>query len=523
MVRTSLFICFVVVLCRFFYWQVIQSSTLNRLYFRQLLKPSLILPKRGQIYDRHSFPLAVNYPISQVSLYKPDIDLNQSQVTEVLQSVGNSLSTSDQVLITQFFQKPQQKWITLSHTFPAILPDSFNKKGIISENILTRYYPEASTTAQLLGSIPSHLGIETFYHKLLSGQSGYIWQTKDAQGKPLITNRPWIIPATDGKDLRLTIDRQIQSLAYEKIKEGVTKYQADSGSIIISQPQDGSIIAIASYSASPSASLLNPAIGRLFEPGSIFKPLIVAMSLETGSIDSDYICTQCALPLTVNDYTITNWDSEVHPNSSLKDIIKNSDNIGMSHLIRQLGLNNFLVYYKQLGLNQKTSIDLPGEAKPLTKNNWSEIDLATASFGQGFAVTQIKMLQLFNLLTSSSPLVKPHLAVNSKAVINKTAVFNPKTISEIKEILQYATENGAVNKLKPHSLEVCGKSGTAQIAVKGGYTDSATTASYIGFSPCSQPRFSMIITIDNPRASPWGSSTAAPIWFDIAESLDYLL
>ena len=102
-------------------------------------------------------------------------------------------------------------------------------------------------------------------------------------------------------------------------------------------------------------------------------------------------------------------------------------------------------------------------------------------------------------------------------------VFSTDTIKDIKSILKYSVENGVVASMKDKSIEVCAKSGTAQIAIKGGYTDSATIASYIGFSPCDNPKFTMIVTINNPKSSPWGSSTAAPIWYDLALKLNYLL
>jgi cell division protein FtsI/penicillin-binding protein 2 len=198
----------------------------------------------------------------------------------------------------------------------------------------------------------------------------------------------------------------------------------------------------------------------------------------------------------------------------------------------ELGLNNFLEYYQKLGLNKKTSIDLQGESKPTVKNNWPEIDLATASFGQGIVVTQINMLQAFNTIANNGILVSPKVVDYLKddldhktypKTIPPTTVFSQKTTDKIKTILKYAVENSVVSSLKPKYMEVCGKSGTAQVAVKGNYTDSSTIGSYIGFSPCDQPKFTMIVTINNPKSSSWGSSTAAPIWFELAAKINFLL
>jgi cell division protein FtsI/penicillin-binding protein 2 len=300
------------------------------------------------------------------------------------------------------------------------------------------------------------------------------------------------------------------------------------------EPKTGAIIAMTSLSSTSSAttsSIRNPAISDLFEPGSIFKPIIVSMALDTKSIDTNYICTQCNRPNVIGKYFISNWNDELHPNSSLQNIIKNSDNIGMSHIISKLGLKNFLNYYQKLGLSQKTGIDLQGEAKPSLKTEWPEIDLATASFGQGIVVTQINMLQAFNTIANNGILVKPkvinYFTEGNKTIKNKnqkeTKIFSDQTIKDIKSILKYSVENGVVNQFKPKNLEVCAKSGTAQIAIDGKYTDSSTIASYIGFSPCDNPKFTMIVTINNPKTSPWGSSTAAPIWYELASKLNDLL
>jgi cell division protein FtsI/penicillin-binding protein 2 len=323
-------------------------------------------------------------------------------------------------------------------------------------------------------------------------------------------------------------------LAENALFSGIEKYSADSGSITIMNPQTGAIIAMTSLTATASATASaykNPIIANLFEPGSIFKPLVVSMTLNSHTIDTDFICTKCNKPHQIGQYSISNWDNSLHPDSSLQDIIKNSDNIGMSYVIQTLGLNNFLHYFQLLGLNRKTGIDLQGETKPPEKNSWPEIDLATAAFGQGFAITQIQMLQAFNVIADDGLMPKSHLVEyfdDGNQIVNNNLsppakIFDLETIQKVKSILKYAVENGVVAKFKPDNLEVCAKSGTAQVAVKGGYSDSSTNASYVGFSPCQNPKFTMIITISNPRSSPWGSSTAAPIWFELASKITPLL
>jgi cell division protein FtsI/penicillin-binding protein 2 len=312
------------------------------------------------------------------------------------------------------------------------------------------------------------------------------------------------------------------------LENGVNLSAAQSGLITIINPETGSVLAMA---ATDDTFTPNPAISSLFEPGSIFKPLTLAMALDSQSIRPDYLCHLCHQPLVVNGHPINNWDNSFHPHSTIQDIIKNSDNIGISLISRQLGRDRFLAYFNRLHLASKTNIDLPQETKPLKKTFWSAVDLATASFGQGFALTQLQFLVAFNTLANQGYLVSPKIVQaiqsgNSTSPIKSPPsiqVFQANTTNQIKSILKYVVENGAVSRYKPANLEVCGKSGTAQVAINGIYTDTVTTASYVGFSPCHKPKFTMIVTLNGPKSSPWGSTTAAPIWFNLAKLANQIL
>ena len=193
----------------------------------------------------------------------------------------------------------------------------------------------------------------------------------------------------------------------------------------------------------------------------------------------------------------------------------------MSEIIEQIGLETFLDYYHKLGLDNKTHIDLQGESLAKTKKYWSKIDLATASFGQGIAITPIQMINAFNSLANQGKL-SPLSVVKNKNKQRKQ-IFQTTTIKTIQDILNYSVKNSAIYHLKTIPASVCAKSGTAQIAIKGTYADDKTIASYIGFSPCKNAKFTMLISIKNPRSSPWGASTSAPVWYKIAEKLDILL
>lgn len=536
-------LCFIIVLFRFFYIQIIIGPELKEKALNQTYKLVKTIPSRGKIFSSDGFPLVLNETNYQLSLYKPNFKEDINDLLSKIEKVYPDFYKENEILIRLIKDNPEQKWVTFTSHFNKEEKDQLQEPGFIFEKIEKRYYPEKELAKNILGLVAKNQqgydigygGLEGYYQKQLQGKTGFTWSPQDGTGKSILTKKSWNSTATDGRNLHTTINRSIQFQIEKKLKEGVEKYDADSGAITVMNSQTGGILAMATFtatnSATPSATKIT-SISDLFEPGSIFKPLIIAMALDSKSIYPDFVCEKCDRPLNIGQYTISNWDDKTHPNSTLKDIIKNSDNIAMSNIIAELGLDNFLDYYQKLGLNQKTGIDLQGEARTTTKNNWPEIDLATASFGQGIVVTQVNMLQSFNTIANDGILVKAHLLDFSKDQENnnlsskfskKKEVFKKESVQEIKSILKYAVENGSINVLKPKDLEVCAKSGTAQVAIKGGYTDSSTIASYIGFSPCDNPKFTMIVTINNPKSSPWGSSTAAPIWFDLASKINYLL
>lgn len=529
----ALFCTFGLITSKLFYWQILKGPELREKALNQTFKLEKLEPQRGKIYTSDNYPLALNQTYYQISIYKPNLKENIEEVLNKINNIVPSFKQDNQTTIENFISNSNQKWITFPNHIAQDQKNNLNISGLDFSKFEKRFYPESGLAQNIIGS-NIYGGLESYYNKQLKGKTGFVWSSKDATGKTILNKKSWMSEAVDGRNLHTTINRSIQFLVENALIDGIEKYSADSGSIAIMNPKTGNILALASLTATSSATpsaRKNSAISDLFEPGSIFKPIVMTMAFDAKAIDLNYICTKCDSPKKIGQYSITNWDSELHPNSTVYDIIKNSDNIGMSYIIERLGLSNFLNYYNKLGLSQKTGIDLQGEAKPLIKNEWPDIDFATASFGQGVAVTQINMLQAFNTIANDGILVHPHILnyfdENGKLIKYKSRpeikVFETESVKSMKSVLKFGVENGTVARFKPENMEVCAKSGTAQIAIGGTYTNSSTIASYIGFSPCENPKFTMIVTINNPRTSPWGSSTAAPIWYDLADSINHLL
>ncbi len=512
----TIYICFIFILIRLFYWQIIKGPELRDKATSQLYHLEKIIPQQGHILASDSFPLSLDYTYYSLSFYKPNFKNDLSEILNEIAKIKPNFATEN-AKILEVFNHPAQKWVEFTTKFTREEMLSLSQiPGLDFTLKQARFYPENGLAQNII------INLERYYKRKISGRIGFIRNIVDGIGTNLLTRKNWQKNEIDGEDIKLTLDRRVQILTESTIKNAIKTYQADSVQVIIIRPQDAAILAMATIEASPSALISKiPNISDVFEPGSIFRPLVMASALDSGSISTDFICGKCNQPRVIGKYTINNWDENFHPDSTLRDIIKNSDNIGMSYIIEKMGQKTFLDYFHRLKLDQKTGVELSGESISPLKKYWSEIDLATASFGQGFAVNQLQMIQAFNTLANQGILTAVHL--NQDSNLQNYQVFSKEVVLKMNEILKYAVENSPVSNLKPKELEVCAKSGTAQVAVGGEYTQSDTIGSYIGFSPCTNPKYTMIVTINNPKTSSWGSSTAAPIWFEIAQNLEFLL
>ena len=548
---TSFFAFALLCLARLFMWQIIKGPELKLLAWQQGHQAVVETSARGKIYSADEYPLVSNQRKFSLTFYRPNFQETAEQIIAKLESIFPGFREKQPEAFVSFWQNPAKKWLEpdllLSPDQAASL-SAFKISGVNLVKKEIRFYPEASMAAQLLGFVgkndqgenKGYFGLEGFYQTQLAGKANILWQEQNSRGQSLLSGNRWESQGFSGLNLHLFLDRTAQFLTEEALLDGLDRFQADSASAIIMNPKTGAILAMASFpsfdpslpkEASP-ASLMNPAISSLFEPGSIFKPLVMAMAFDEKVLNPEDHCPVCDRPYQVGDDQINNWNQEFHPNASMQEIITYSDNIGMSYIINQLGLEKFKTYYQALGFGQKTNIDLQGEVVGLnaSQRTWYPIDLTTASFGQGIAVTQIQMVQAFAALANNGRLPHPqvvnYLESNQKKFppeqLAQKQIFKPETTEEMSKILSKAVKDGSVGRLAPPGFEIAAKSGTAQIAIRGHYDESQGIASYIGFAPVSSPAFVMLVTYKNPKTSPWGAGTAAPTWFALSEKLFFL-
>lgn len=530
---------FFLLLAKLFYWQVLAADNLSRIALNQQQTTLEVPAKRGEILFADGSLLATNQPSFLGYLIRRP-DQNLKLAADKLAPILYPEATDSAALIDlqTRLSEPDWRWFTLGSKLS--LDQKMKLEQIDLDNLWfeptqTRFYPEASMAAQLLGFVGSdaagrdqgYYGLEGYYHLELSGRSGIIRQEKDAFNQPIVTGNYLVQDRRDGRNLELNLDKSLQFMAETKLKSALERYGAKSGSITVMEPNSGAVLVMASLPAYDPKTFnrfdnrlyANPVVGNAFEPGSIFKVLVMAAALDSEAVKPDTICDICDGPVKVDKYEINTWNNEYHPESSLTDILVHSDNVGMVFIGQKLGLDKFLDYFKKFGLVRKTGIDLEDEIVPQPKpdKNWTFVDLATASFGQGFLATGMQLLTATAAIANGGNLVEPHLVKRPTKIIDR--VIKPETASQVAQMMVAAAATGEAKWVDIKGYKIAGKTGTAQVAAGGKYDAALTNASFIGFAPADKPKFVMLVTLKEPSSSPWASETAAPLWFSLAQDL----
>jgi cell division protein FtsI/penicillin-binding protein 2 len=457
------------------------------------------------------------------------------------------LDLDPKVLTTQL-SDPNRVWLPLAHKVESEKADtlkSLNLAGLGFEKEPKRYYPEASMAAHLLGFVGSdvngedvgYFGLEGKYERELGGKNGSIQLEKDAQGNPILIGEARRIEPEDGRSLVLWLDRVIQEIVERRLAEGMQRYGAQEGTIIVMDPKSGGILAMANlpsydpraYSTFDKALYKNPAVAASYEPGSTFKTFVMGAGLEERAVTPTTTMDEAgAVP--IGEYNIRTWNNEYHGKITMTQVLQYSSNVGMVFVGQKLGEDKLISYIKDFGFGDLTLVDLEDEATPELRpeREWGPIDFATASFGQGIAVTPLQMVTAAASLANDGKLMKPRVVKEIRDRRGNIIPIAPEVVKQVlspasarvlTEMLVFAVDNGEAKWAKPKGYRLAGKTGTAQIPVAGHYDENKTIASFVGWGPADNPRFVMLVTLREPKSSPWGSETAAPLFFTIAKDI----
>ena len=532
---------------RLVYLQVIASpDLLEKARRQQMFTMRPFIPRRT-ITDRKGAVLALDRPVytlfAHPRLYKKKPEEISEKLAPILRRPADKLLS---VLTRDTTSIQVEYWLSEEK---ADLIFSLGLDGLDLVQQRHRLYPQQDLAAELLGYVNvdhrGQAGIELSQEKLLERTDQAPLVAQDGNGKFIPNRIPAGMLQSDRTSLQMTIDSRIQRTARQILKQQMVKFGAKRGSVIVMDVRDGGLLSLVTeptydpnrYYESDVKLFKNWAVSDLFEPGSTFKPINVAIALEAGAIQPDTVFNDEGA-LTIGGWPVANFDYDqvgAVGSLSISQILERSSNVGMVHIIQRMKPSVYYGWLERIGLGDMSGIDLPAETsstlKPQEQFIEYVIEPATASFGQGFSLTPIQMVQLQGILASGGKLLTPHVV---KGLINDEGeeyyqpklptprqVISPATAQRVVEMMTNVIEKGTGSPARIPGYRIAGKTGTAQKAstTGGGYINAKIT-SFVGIFPSKEPRYVVLAVIDEPvGADAFGSTVAAPIVKTVIEDI----
>lgn len=537
-----------VIAVRLGYWQLMRHDDLNKLAGDLRERTITEYAKRGDIltadgillatdiysYEIAAHPNLITKPKEQAQILAPVLNISESELATKLSSDANT------VMLALDAPTSAGKELTALRNAGKIGAIDFVAKP-------NRRYPGGSLAAHIVGfTSASRLGaygLEQYYDEILRGRDGKIRAESDALGdETLPFDLPQGSPATDGSTIVLTLNSAVQNIAERELQKGLAQFGATTGQILILEPNTGKILALASYPApdlnafatTKLDQFADPAVSLPYEPGSVFKVVTLSAGLDSGKITPGIIMNDPG-SVTIGGRTFFNSDRTASGDVSLTTAMAKSLNVIASKIALATGPKTFYQYLHDFGFGSLSNVDLAGEIPGTVKNPgdgiWYESDLGTNSFGQGIATTPLQMANALAVIANGGNLMRPYIvdriihpdgSVDQRQPRVIRRVLKPETAKVVTQILADAVGTESTNKATLPGYRIAGKTGTAQIPVPGGYDPKWTIASFGGFFPADNPQYVILVKIDRPTKSPWGSQVASPIFASVAQQLAQL-
>ena len=491
--------------------------------------PPMLPTMRGRIWDRSGNLLAVDEPRYAV-MFDPDRNpkTNEVLIDQAARDLTLVIDMSPADLRAKIGTNYQHtKLIAGLSADVGKKVNALHLTGFSAQAYWQRVYPKGSLAAPVLGFVNAaregYYGVESHYN-------------------PVLTPRE----LQPGADLVLTIDQTVQQITEEELANALTDTGADSGSIIVMNPRTGEILAMASapgfdpnhytdLAAAKPDPFVNQTVSVHYEPGSVFKILTFSAGIDSGTITprTTYLDTAC---IEVGGLTMCNWDRAGHGLVTMTDMMSLSLNVGAATVSTRMGQQKFYHYLQAFHIGQKTGVDLQSEdagelrTRDTNPDNWAEADLGTNAFGQGLSVTPLQLITAIAAVANDGVMVQPHVVKqindgDQVRVVPTEIIGRPisaQTAHTVSDVLVQVVRREVVGA-QIEGYRIAGKTGTAQIALPGGYDPVYTIASFIGYAPAENPQVIILVKLDRPTSSPWGSETAAPVFQKLATRLFPLL
>lgn len=519
---------------------------------------------RGRILDRNGVVLADNKTVCTVSVIHNQIEEPEQVIAMLVKELGIS---------EELARKRVEKYSSIERVKSNVdktVGDrirEYDLAGVKVDEDYKRYYPYGELASKVLGFTGGDnqgiIGLEVVYEEVLEGEPGMILTVTDAKGIEVDTAGERRVEPVPGRDLRISIDRNIQEYATQLAEQACTTKEADSVYIIAMNPKNGEILSMVNYPefdlndpytlpvetvTAEDGSLLTVDPGRLtaeqkqeklnamwrngcindtYEPGSTFKIITAAAGLESGVVtpDSSFSCPGFII---VDDRKIRCHKTVGHGSQTFVQCMENSCNPALITVGLRLGVDEYYRYFEQFGLKQRTGVDLPGEAATIMhkKEDMGNVELATVAFGQSFQITAIQLLTTASSIINGGNRITPHFgieALNRDGEVEevfsypvRSGILSEETSATMRYILEMVVAEGSGRNGQVQGFRVGGKTATSQTLPRG---SGRYISSFIGFAPADDPEVIAIAIINNPQGVYYGGQVAAPIIRQLYENI----
>jgi len=514
----GIMLAMLVVCLRAFALQVLDSERWQARAEDQQVRQTEIPAPRGTIYDRDGIPLAASHEAFRINIAPREID-NRDRIIQLLQKSAG-ISKPD----ARRFTDPKRTWVVVPGRYNAATREALDGlRGVYFDRVQQRFYPRGAVALEVLGLVNAEGqalgGLELEFDTVLNGRPGRATVRRNPRtGGAIPGLMREIVAPQPGYDIYLTIDADLQEIAYEALKHAVEETKAAGGTLVLSDPRTGEILAAVSTNASAQSWR---AATEPYEPGSTLKPFAVATLLATRKASlSDSVFAENGVYVhdgrTLHDVHAAGW-------LTLGDALKQSSNIAMAKMIERVEPAVQFDYLRAFGFGTPTAIAYPSETGGLLRRpaQWSKYSPASLAIGYEIAVTPLQMLMAYGALANGGVLMEPRLVREVRSPDGRTVQRHdaravrrviPKQIAEeLRPVLVDVVRDGSGRAAGMGPFDVAGKTGTARVAVGGQYRAGAYTSSFAGFFPADDPQLVFLVKLDSPKGSYYGGATAAPV------------
>ena len=525
LVVCALALCSVSLIGRAAYVQLVNSDFYQREGNERFIRNIEIPTSRGMITDRNGEPVAVSSPVESIWCDPQELLKTPDRLPELARALGEPLDT----LTSRISQRAEKEFYYLKRR---INPDEAKKilahgvPGVYSKREYRRFYPQGEAMAHVLGFTNiddrGQEGVELAFDEWLRGSPGAKKVIRDNRGR-IVENVDLVKQAQPGKDLTLSIDRRIQFLAYRELRNALVSNNASSGSVVVLDVATGEVLAMVNLPTfNPNAASLgkpdahrNRAIVDTMEPGSTIKPITAAAALTAGVVKPTTIFNTSPGWIPNGKYRTT--DTHNYGVLDVTGIIRKSSNVGAAKLAALVPDQEYYEFLRKFGYGSKTGSGFPGEAAGgvAPPSRWSGTTKQTMSYGYGLSATPLQIAHAYATIGNGGMAIAPTFIKGQRN--EPTEVLSPEIAHQVLRMMQTVTEpGGTATQAAILGYHVAGKTGTARKAFNGGYSRDYR-AFFAGLVPVENPRFSMVVVLDNPQSSIYGGIVSAPVFHNVME------